>query len=183
MKKFFDKKVLVSFLAGAIMCGSITAFAITKYNSNQVLYEKGNEQITVTNALNDLYSKTEKLSTAKNIINLNSLNVDLDDLKTLGVIPESLNLDNLTEDNFLIVTNGLGGSVSSPEYSAPCSGTFSVSLKPVYDNTSHVISLNGEKTSVSGCSVDAIRTNMEVVFHASNAWSSAQVLGTIYLIY
>ena len=57
MKKFLDKKIFLGLIIGLVLCSFITAFAITTYNSDGVLYKKGNSNVTGTEALNDLYSK------------------------------------------------------------------------------------------------------------------------------
>lgn len=54
MKKFFNKNMIIGFIAGAIIFSGITVFAVTKYSSDNILYKKGNEDIVLTDVLDNL---------------------------------------------------------------------------------------------------------------------------------
>ena len=56
MKKIFDKKIVLSFIAGAVMFMVFSVNADITYNADGVLYKKGNSNVVLTDVIDDLKS-------------------------------------------------------------------------------------------------------------------------------
>lgn len=59
MKKILDKKIILGLTIGLIF-GSVSVYAAANYKSENVLYKKGEEEVVLTDALDELYSNFEK---------------------------------------------------------------------------------------------------------------------------
>lgn len=92
------KKIIMSSIISAVIFSGITAFAITNYSSNNVMYKKGSEDITVKSALDELYGKVSSNGTISLVKSVNEKNKTItEDIKTI-----SPNYKSLTSDSFFI---------------------------------------------------------------------------------
>ena len=149
MKKIIKSRIFLVIIT-MIICISGTLYAATTYKATDVMYNASDgTSMNVNDALNELYNRS-----SSQIIKLgNGTTFNLKTLQETGKIPQNINLNELTSNNFIVEIIGLstvktgtfGGQAGGLSWYASAAGS---TINKTYNSTSFLLTISGYNQNI-----------------------------------
>ena len=149
MKKVIKSRIFLIIVLCIISCG-IGVYAAVTYKASDVLYTSSDgTSMNVNDALNELYNRS-----SSQIIKLgNGTSFNLKTLQDTGKIPQNINLNELTSNNFIVEiislstvkTGTFGGQAGGLSWYASAAGS---TINKTYNSTSFLLTISGYNQNI-----------------------------------